>query len=208
MVFVFYEELLKTITGNDYLNDFSWGWLLLLIPGIYLVGHAFGTVSFLLLRLYVVIDKCFKKPKEGKDESMSKARYRLLMLIQCILYRQRVVYTVSKYLKTEKGKANKYFNNMDEFWTTCAILQIEKIYTPAEYWNYLNEFFNSINMVFFISSIIAFMRYHWVVGIIYLVLAILAFYRAQLYAQHFVQTVVRTMEARDVIVKKLSVPRR
>jgi hypothetical protein len=84
----------------------------------------------------------------------------------------------------------------------CALLQTEKNYSSAEYWNLLNEFFNSINLIFFISSIIAFSTGHWLIGVIYLVIAIIAFRRAQQYAEHFVNTVVRLMKAREILKRE------
>jgi magnesium-transporting ATPase (P-type) len=105
---------------------------------------------------------------------------------------------VSQCLKENKAtKTTTYFNSMEEFWTVCALLQIEKKYAPAEYWNLLNEFFNSVNLVFFISAIVAFSTGHWLIGIIYFVIAIATFYRAKQYAKQFVETVVRLMKARE-----------
>lgn len=202
MLIVFHKELLDFLQRNAYLKDFSWGWLLLIIPGIYLIGHIFGTLSFLLLQIYQRLDRLFKgkKQAEGKELSMSKPKYKLLMMIQCLLYRQRVVYRAIQY--TKNNEENKYFNDLEEFWTICAVLQVKGNYAPAEYWNYLNEFFNSINLVFFISGIISIIVGHWIIGIICFILAFVAFYRAQLYAKHFVQTVVRTMKAMDRIAEK------
>ena len=190
MLVVFQEELLGLLQKNGYVNDFSWGWLLLLIPGIYLVGHIFGTLSYLMLCLYKWLynSNFFKKPRR-------KYKHCILMFLQSVLYRQRVIYAIDVYIKS--NKEIKYFKNNEEFWTTCAVLQTEKNYGSAEYWNYLNEFFNSINIVFFVSCIISFIWGHWIIGLIYLILAWLAFFRAKLYAKHFVLTVVRLMKARE-----------
>ena len=125
---------------------------------------------------------------------MSKWKYFLLIKLQQLLYRQRVVYAIIKFTKSDSP--DKPFKNVSEFWTSCAKLQIEKIYMPAEYWYILNEFFNSINLICFISTILSFAKGHWVLGIVYLLLTILSFKRAQQYADHFIQTVSNLTTAR------------
>jgi acyl-coenzyme A synthetase/AMP-(fatty) acid ligase len=109
------------------------------------------------------------------------------MKIQQLLYRQRVVYAIIEYTKSDKTE--KQFKNIEEFWLICARLQIKNRYAPAEYWYILNELFNSINLIFFLSTIISFMTGHWIFGIIYFLLTIFAFKRARQYADHFIQTV-------------------
>jgi hypothetical protein len=126
---------------------------------------------------------------------MPKWKYFILIKLQQILYRQRVAYAVIKWTKSKS--LDMPFNSVTEFWTSCAKLQIEKIYTPAEYWYVLNELFNSINLIFFISTIISLLTGHWVLGIIYFVMTIFAFKRAKQYAAHFIQTVVKLTLARQ-----------
>jgi len=116
-----------------------------------------------------------------------------LIKFQQLLYRQGVVYTIIKFIKSESN--NKPFKNVDEFWTTCAKLQIKKNYTPAQYWYVLNELFNSIYLIFVISTITSFCTGQWILGIVYFILAIFACNRAKQYADHFIQTVCRLTTA-------------
>ena len=181
MVILFYNELLCLFEKYNYLSGFSWISLLLIIPSIYLIGHIFGSISFLMFRAYDRI------PKSGCGDC-------LLSVIQSLLlYRQRVAYSIEK---------NKDFQDREDFWTKCAVLQIEKIYSPAEYWSYLNEFFNSINLVFIVSGIISICFGHCIIGFIYWGFAFVAFFRAKQYAGNFVLTVVRLAKAKDQISGK------
>lgn len=95
---------------------------------------------------------------------ISTCKYCVLIKLRQILYNHRVV-------------------------AACAKLQIEKIYSPAEYWYVLNELFNSINLIFFFSTIISLFTGHWLLGIIFSLLTVFAFKRAKQYADHFLQTV-------------------
>jgi hypothetical protein len=125
---------------------------------------------------------------------MSKWKYFILIKFQQLLYRQGVAYAIIKFIKSDSN--NKPFKNVDEFWTICAKLQIDKIYAPAEYWYVLNELFNSINLIFLISTIISFLTGQWILGIVYFSLIIFSFKRAKQYADHFIQTVCRLTTAR------------
>lgn len=182
---LFTSEIIK-LTVNvfstyDFIKDFSFLVTILLIPTIYLFGHIIGSISYNLLQLYVYLDKgYFKRP-------ISKRKYSILMKLQQLLYKQRVVFAIINYTKTDKTE--KLFKNVGEFWRICAELQIEKIYAPAEYWYVLNELFNSLNIIFFISTIVAFLTQHWILGVVYFILTIFAFKRAKQYAEHFIQTV-------------------
>ena len=192
---IFYSEIFRLIvcffSKYNFSKDFSFLVTIFLIPVIYLLGHIVGSISYNSLQLFVCIDKKFKK--SGKP--IPKWKYFILIKLQQLLYRQRVVYAVLKWIKSDS--LEKPFKSVDEFWTSCAKLQIEKIYTPAEYWFVLNELFNSINLIFFISIIISFITGHWILGIFYFVMTIFAFKRAKQYATHFIQTVVKLTTARQ-----------
>ena len=174
----------------EFIKDFSFLVTIFLVPAIYLLGHIIGSLSFNLLQLYVWFDK-----RKFFKRQMPKWKYFILIKLQQLLYRQRVVYAIINYTKSDK--AEKLFKNVGEFWTICAKLQIEKIYAPAEYWYVLNELFNSINLIFFISTIISLMTGHWILGVIYFILTIFAFKRARQYADHFIQTVCNLTTARQ-----------
>jgi hypothetical protein len=174
----------------EFIKDFSFLVTIFLVPAIYLLGHIIGSLSFNLLQLYVWFDK-----RKFFKRQMPKWKYFILIKLQQLLYRQRVVYAIINYTKSDK--AEKLFKNFGEFWTICAKLQIEKIYAPAEYWYVLNELFNSINLIFFISTIISLMTGHWILGVIYFILTIFAFKRARQYADHFIQTVCNLTTARQ-----------
>src|SRR5690606_26223576 len=115
-----------------------------LVPVIYILGHIIGSFSYNLLNLFVWIDKTYKR----NEKEMSKFKYWTLIKFQQLLYRQRVLYAVVKY---QKSNGDSPFKNHKEFWTLCAKLQKLNHYTPAEYWYVLNELFNSVNLIFFIS---------------------------------------------------------
>lgn len=190
---IFFKEIFKwTIdffSKYEFIKDFSILLIIFLVPAIYLLGHIIGSLSYNLLQLYVWIDKSKFFMRE-----IPKWKYFILIKFQQLLYRQRVVYAIIMYTKSYKNE--KLFKTVEEFWTICAKLQIEKIYAPAEYWYVLNELFNSINLIFFISTIISFLTGSWLLGTVYFVLTIFAFKRAKQYAGHFVQTVCNLTTAR------------
>lgn len=200
---IFYDNIFLGIPSilEKYpsIKDISFIITLFFIPIIYLFGHIIGSLSYLCLKLYVHIDKIFKK----KGKNIPKWKYKILMLFQRLLYRQRVVYAVIQYTKQNKDKC--IFKTSNDFWTICALLQIQKKYTSAEYWNLLNEFFNSLNHIFFISMIIAFVSCHWIIGIIYFTLMLLTYYRARQYAELFVITVERLTIAELAINPNLDI---
>ncbi len=195
---IFQNEIFRwTIDFFDkyvFITDFAFLVTILLIPTIYLIGQLIGSLSYNLLKLFVWLDNgYFKRP-------ISKFKFYWLMIFQKLLYRQRVVYAINKYLK--KNTTEKPFRNVEEFWYTCAKLQIDRIYAPAEYWYVLNELFNSLNLVFFLSTIISFSCGHWILGIIFGLLTIIAYRRARQYADHFIQTVCNLTTARHSQILK------
>lgn len=172
----------------QFVNNFSFLVSILLIPAIYVLGHIIGSISYNSLKLYVWLDNgYFKRP-------ISPCKFFILTKLSQILYNQRVVSAILKSIRL--ATPDLPFHTVREFWTACATLQIEKIYSPAEYWYVLNELFNSINLIFFFSTIISFITGHWILGTIYFVLTIFAFNRAKQYAGHFVQTVANLSIAR------------
>jgi len=192
---IFYDDIfnwtIDFFSKYEFIKDFSFLVTIFLVPAIYLLGHIIGSFSYNLLQLYVWLDK-----RKFFKREMPKWKYFILIKLQQLLYRQRVVYAIISYTKSDKTE--KLFNNVGEFWTICAKLQIEKIYAPAEYWYILNELFNSINLIFFISTIISFMTGHWIIGVVYLILTIFAFKRARQYADHFIQTICNLIIARNL----------
>jgi len=174
----------------QFVKEFSFLVTIFLVPAIYLLGHFIGSLSYNLLKFFVWIDKAFKK----KEKQLPKWKYFILIKIQQILYRQRAVYAIIKFNKSENTINSS--ESVNDFWVECAKQQIERIYSPAEYWYVLNELFNSINLIFFITSITAFSTGHYFIGLIYFIMTIVTFKRARQYADHFVQTVNRIKQAR------------
>lgn len=166
-----------------FVKEFSFIITIFLIPVIYLAGHVIGSASYYTLRLYVRVHRTFKK--SGKI--IPKWKCFVLIKLQQLLYRHRVVYAIVNDIKS--NSTERQFTSVSDFWKACAKLQIEKVYAPAEYWMVLNELFNSINLIFFISTLISLLTGQWILSIVYFLLAIFAFKRARQYADHFVQTV-------------------
>jgi hypothetical protein len=185
---IFYIEIFNWIINffsrYEFIKDFSFLVTIFLVPIIYLLGQIIGSLSYNLLQFYLWLDKrtFFKR-------EMPEWKYFILTKFQQILYRQRVVYAIISNIKSKRNE--KLYKTVGEFWTVCAKLQIEKIYSPAEYWYVLNELFKSINLIFFISLILSIFTEQWVLSIIYFILTISAFKRAKQYAGYFIQTVLQ-----------------
>lgn len=188
---IFHEELfslsLSFFTQYEFIKELAILIPIFVIPVVYLLGHVIGFISYQTLKLYIFINKKLVRP-------IPKWKYSLLMLLQIVLYRQRIIYRVIQY--TKGTDTPKIFTNENEFWTLCAKMQIEGIYQPAEYWYILNELFNSVNIIFFMSLCISLITRHWILGVSFCLLAIFAFMRAKQYADHFVITVCRITTAK------------
>jgi len=198
---IFFNEIFTfTVTQLDqyqFIKEFAFLVTIFLIPIIYLLGHIIGSLSYQSLKLFLIIDKLIKK----KGGDLPKWKYKTLIFFQMIFYRQRIVYAAITHKKPKSEE--KTFKDINEFWTSCAKLQIQKIYGPAEYWNLLNELFNSLNLIFFISTTISVFTRQWTLVIVFCVLTIFAFKRARQYAEFCINTVSRlTIAAKSIEQKK------
>ncbi|WP_306540733.1 hypothetical protein [Dysgonomonas sp.] len=204
---IFYDNVLEgianTFTKYPSLKDISFIITLFILPIIYLFGHIIGSLSYRCLKLYIFISKFLENRKKDKGQHLPSYQYYILIFFQITLYQQRIVYAIIQQVKSEKNKCEK--KDIEDFWTICALLQIEKKYSSAEYWNLLNEFFNSLNLIFFISMIIAFYSGNLVIGIIYSILMVLTYYRAKQYADYFIKTVKRLVKAQLIIDPDLDI---
>lgn len=191
---IFWQNLftfsLNFFSKYEFIKEFGFLVAIFLIPLIYLLGHLVGSINYITLGLFKWIENKIK----GDKESLSKFDKLLIGLFQRLLYRHRVVYEINQY--TQRNLTEKLFTNENDFWTLVAKLQIEKIYSSAEYWIVLNDLFKSVNLVFAISTTIALGNGHWVLGGIYFILMLIAFRRASQYSQFFVLAVCRLAEAR------------
>lgn len=201
MAILFYDKI-PGLTKSLFLKDLEWGWLLILIPGIYFIGHIFGTLSFGLLGKYKSI-----RDNESNDKCKNKRLHKCFECekgnpaIRCLLlYGAKTTCAIEKSIEEEKDKddSEKHFKTVPDFWTKCAFLQIEKIYAPAEYFYHVNELFQSLILIFAVSSFVAFtFTPHWVIGLIYIVCALFSYRIAREHAARFVETVIQTLDARD-----------
>jgi hypothetical protein len=184
--FILINKNLYLLTNDlikyDFIQKFSFLGTILIIPPIYLLGHIIGSINYNLLKLYIKLHN-----SKFIKNNPSQLKYFILIKIQQLLYRQRVVYAIIKYTKSDKKE--KAFKTVEEFWISCSKLQIENKYTSAEYWYVLNELFNSINLVFFVSTIISFITQNWLLGEIYFFLTIITFNRAKQYAYYFIKSI-------------------
>lgn len=198
---IFWQNLftfsLDFFTKYEFIKEFAFLVTIFLIPLIYLLGHLVGSTNYFTLQLFIWLDKKIKRIKNGvtSKKELNKLDKLLIIILQRLLYRHRVVYEIINYTKTTK-EDKLLFKSVDDFWTLCAKLQIEKIYSSAEYWYVLNDLFKSVNLVFAISTAIAFIFGHWCLGLIYFFLMLIAFGRARQYSNFFVKTVCRLVEAR------------
>jgi len=187
--FVFQNEIfnlsLTFFEKYDFINEFSFLITIFLIPVIYILGHLIGSINYNLLKFYVWIHPRLKR----SGTKNQRLKLEVLQILQKMLYRQRVVYKIIKIYNPSPN--NNPIDKVEEFWTICASLQVGKIYTHAEYWYVLNELFNSINLIFFISTFLAILHGQWILFSIFFFLTILAFNRAKQYSEHFVKTVIR-----------------
>ena len=191
---IFWQDLfafsVNFFSKYEFIKEFAFLVTIFLIPLIYLLGHLVGSTNYITLGLFKWIDKKIK----GDKKVLSKIDKFLIGLFQRLLYRHRVVYEIIQY--TKRTTDGKLFSNENDFWTLCAKLQVEKIYSSAEYWYVLNDLFKSVNLVFAISTTIAFATGQWILGVIYFLLMLIAFRRARQYSSFFVLTVCRLIEAR------------
>ena len=188
---IFHNEIIeffnKVYKEYDFIKEFTFLWTLLLITLIYFVGHLVGSIIYVIEQFYIhCIYKCsfFKKPR-------NKFKKLLFQVLRTILRKQDIDYAIKKACDED----NKFFKSTDDFYIRCAFLQKENCYSSAEYWNLLNEFSHSMSIVFFISFILALIVGMWILTVVYFSFSILFYFRSQQYAEYFVKTVIRKLEA-------------
>ncbi len=196
---IFHCEVLEFVKNIGSFKDFEWIGILILIPAIYLVGHLFGAGTYWLLGAYKYIheDKTDEKRRKKCLRKFCK-RMKNTFAIKCVLlYGAKTTCAIERYCK--KNQKDELFASTEDFWNECAVLQIEDDYAPAEYFYYVNELFQSLILIFGFSSIVAFARCHWIIGLVYIVLAFYSGFIARDHADRFVGEVVRTLKARKKI---------
>ena len=182
---IFWEKLILNSSEffyqHEFIKDFSVLVLIFLIPVVYIIGHLVGGISYTLYLFYFFLEKL--KPKWKFIDK--KSRKKIIEFLGYFLFRQRTTYAI-------KENYNELFEDIESFWMLCTKLQVKEKYKPAQYWYVLNELFNSLNIIFFISALITLIKKDWYLLIVFIVLAWFSFKRAKQYAQHFFKTIIRT----------------
>lgn len=178
--FTFLYDVYKVIRNNSLVSSFF------VIPCIYFIGHIIGSISY------------FGYVFSNKVEKMCGVKCEWFVeLIITLFNKSKINFAVTKYY-SDRISTDK-FQTSNNFWTACAKLQILKIYEPAAYWYHISEFFDSLYYMFLIALIVSAIFLKLPFTAIYLVLAVVCYYRAKQYAVNFVKTVNRLLIAQSNI---------
>lgn len=152
--------------------------ILILVPGLYLLGHFIHSVDWILFkigRFVIDIEVTYKKKHNN-------------CFFLCIIKMFRFITSGSRI------SGIVYTNSKDSkmFWQKVAKLQSESKYDRSEYWYLINDLFKGITLIalgwVFYSLIIR----DFVSFFIYFVLTILCWFRARHSATNFVTTIENT----------------
>jgi len=178
--FTFLYDVYKVIQNNSLVSSFF------VIPCIYFIGHIIGSISYFG---HIFSNKV-------KDVCGEKCEW-LVDLIETLFNKSKINFAITEYY-SDRISTDK-LQTTNNFWTACAKLQILKIYEPAAYWYHVSEFFDSLYYMFMIATIISVIFLKLPFIIIYLVLAVVCYFRAKQHAANFVKTVNRLLEAQKLI---------
>jgi len=178
--YTFLYDIYKVIKNNSLVSSFF------LIPCIYFIGHIIGSISYFG---HIFSNKV-------KDVCGEKCKW-LVYIIETLFNKSKINFAISEYYSDRIPNDKLQTTNI--FWADCAKLQIQKIYEPAAYWYHISEFFDSLYYMFVVVAIISIIFLKPFFTIIYLVLAIVCYFRAKQHAANFVKTVNRLLEAQKLI---------
>lgn len=178
--YTFLFHIYNVIKNNSLVSSFF------VIPCIYFIGHIIGSISYFG---HVISNKV-------KNMFGEKCEW-LVVIIETLFNKSKINFAITKYysdiIPTDK------LQTTNNFWTACAKLQILKIYEPAAYWYHISEFFDSLYYMFMVAAIVSAIFLKLPFTAIYLVLAIVCYYRAKQHAGSFVKTVNRLLIAHSEI---------
>ncbi|MDO4225330.1 MAG: hypothetical protein Q4C75_05505, partial [Bergeyella zoohelcum] len=151
------------------------------LPLVYLVGHFVGVVDYHILFRGVYM-------KFGRNSPF----------ITGLIYTHRITYRVDNYFfpqtKEEiegKIERKKVFPTNEDFWKSCAKLQVKDLYKNTQYRYSLSEMFCALYLVFVILAVVTIFYCQYYMTIIYVIFAVFSKLRASQYANDFVKSVHR-----------------
>jgi hypothetical protein len=166
-----YKNVTEYLFSNkDALKDYTSLVIFFSIPIAYFLGqilHGIDTVFFFFA-------KVCRKIKRGSF--CWYALYPLIFLLSG--------HRISGYLFLKK-------ENIEDFWSNCAKLQVEKNYAPSEYWYVMNDLFKGLALACFIFCIVSIFCYTKMFVFGYLLLSMIFWFRAYFFAKSFVESVKR-----------------
>ncbi len=183
---IFFEPVLKLtedfFTKHSFIKEFSGIIIILAIPLVYILGHLLHGIGFLSLQTYKAIH--FKLNK------WDLRKFKFVEFLRCIthffMYKNKVINSV-----IEENKKNKTWNSSEAFWESCALLQVQGTFGPANYWYTLNDLFKGLYTTTLFATIICLICSKWVLGTIFCGLMLMCQFRAIQFANSFVMTVRR-----------------
>ena len=139
--------------------------IFLSIPILYVMGHLINSIDFILNRV-------------GQRKIIKKIKPIFL-----ILNGHRITY---------EYEANK--ETADSFWNKVGALQLKNAFSSTEYWLILNDLHKVMHLTFSISMVIAIIYAKYILFVVFLILSILMWYRAKVFAKFFVKNVRRNFD--------------
>ena len=183
---VYFDKLLNISSTffqkYEFIKEFSGILIVFIIPIIYLTGHLLHSVGILSLWIYKLIHNHLTKWELRKCKIIEWIR----ILLHFLMYRNKIINAV-----IQENKKNSTWESVEVFWNSCAKLQNENKFTPAEYWFTLNDLFKGLYTAFLFSSIMSFTNGKNILGLIFILLMLISHFRAIQFGNNFVKTVKR-----------------
>lgn len=184
--FIFFESILN-ITENFFskhifIKEFAGLLIIFVVPLIYILGHILHGLGFLSLKIYIAFHSILTKWKIRKYWIVEFIR----KIVHFFMYKNKVVNSV-----VHDNKTNQTWNSVEHFWESCAELQVNDNFDPANYWYTLNDLFKGLYTTTFLGTVICIFVDKWIYCLIFGGLMFMSHFRAIQFADSFVFTVKR-----------------
>ncbi|RKE04403.1 hypothetical protein [Marinifilum flexuosum] len=183
---IFFESILNItedfFSKHTFIKEFAGLLIIFVIPLIYILGHILHGLGFLSLKIYIAFHSKLTKWNIRKYWFFEFIR----KIVHFFMYKNKVVNSVLL-----ENMTNQTWNSVEQFWESCAELQVKDNFGPANYWYTLNDLFKGLYTTTFLGTIICLFVDKWILCLIFLGLMFICHFRAIQFADCFVLTVKR-----------------
>lgn len=169
-------------------KEFAPALIIPIIPVLYVVGHIVHALGVVSLKLYVTLHIFLTVKGYRKKKGVEFFRE----ILHYFLYRAKVVNAI-----IEEMKSNKTWRDVNDFYRSCAVLQLHQVYKDVSYYHLLNDLSKGLYTVFILSAFWQLIAFQFKVFLVLLILALIFNHRAMFFAKNYVNSVKYLYEELD-----------